>query len=223
MSTAVALQKLSPRAWAVSRDTLVHLAESLFGANSFTVPEGSGGNSGSLDRQQAEAMLLGLTAARLGPLMAQKGWKNWSRVEALAAFELMDKDGDERITLDEFTAFLASNPFFFGPLLLIERLFRAYDQNDDGKISEEELFTMLLDIEIEQGPCSEGSSSFEGPDLEALQLRARHFVNDFDAAGTAEAAGADTRKGSRDGELDFINFVHLVHRHPELVVSVSRK
>ena len=94
-------------------------------------------------------MLLGLTAARLGPLMAQKGWKNWSRVEALAAFELMDKDGDERITLDEFTAFLASNPFFFGPLLLIERLFRAYDQNDDGKISEEELFTMLLDIEIE--------------------------------------------------------------------------
>ena len=33
--------------------------------------------------------------------------------------------------------FLTSNPFFFGPLVLIERLFRAYDANNDGQISEE--------------------------------------------------------------------------------------
>ena len=41
------------------------------------------------------------------------------------------------MSVDEFCAFLTSNPFFFGPLVLIERLFRAYDANNDGKISEE--------------------------------------------------------------------------------------
>jgi hypothetical protein len=128
---------------------------------------------------------------------------------------------DGRLTSDEFVAFLTANPFFFGPLVLIERLFRAYDANGDGMICEEELFVMLLDIEIEQphhaaslpgpsGPSSSGSSSGE-PDVERLQFAARQFVQSFDAKGT----------GFRDGELSFLDFVHLVHRHPELVGSAA--
>ena len=59
----------------------------------YETQEAEGGWSGewgielieNLDRQQAEQVLLALTAARLGPLMMRKGWAAWSRVEALAA------------------------------------------------------------------------------------------------------------------------------------------
>ena len=140
--------------------------------------------------------------------------------------------------------FLTSNPFFFGPLVLIERLFRAYDANNAGQISEEvspfappplifffllllvvakpdvalfflfannarsfslqELFTMLLDMEVEKN-VEEGVE----PDVQALQLRARELTFKIDPSGT----------GLRDGHLDFLNFVHMVHCHPELVGS----
>ena len=64
---------------------------------------------------------------------------------------------------------------------------------------------MLLDMEVEKRVAEEP----EELDCEALQLRARALTMDFDKSGT----------GFRDGHLDFLNFVHMVHSHPELVGS----
>ena len=63
---------------------------------------------------------------------------------------------------------------------------------------------MLLDMEVEKN-VEVGVE----PDVHALQLRARELTFNFDPSGT----------GLRDGHLDFLNFVHMVHCHPELVGS----
>jgi hypothetical protein len=97
------LRTISPAAWAVSRHALERVVEALDLATATLAGESAaGGEAGdttsaaaggrSFNRAQGEAVLLALTAARLGPLVQMKGWAAWSRIEALSAFEVMDVD-----------------------------------------------------------------------------------------------------------------------------------
>ena len=100
------MRRMSPHAWAVSQDALRRVVGLLYDVETAGEAGSDENNNAAtappvdtLNRQQAEQVLLGLTAARLGPLSHHKGWKSWSRVEALAAFELMDQNkvGESRV------------------------------------------------------------------------------------------------------------------------------
>lgn len=51
----------------------------------------------------------------------------------------MDTDNSGTIEFSEFVTFVQYNPSFFGPLVAVERLFKAYDANKDGCLEAEEL------------------------------------------------------------------------------------
>ena len=92
------------------------------------------------------------------------GWKKWSAVESSSAFKLMDKEGSGFITFEQFCDFVAIHPLMCGPLVHMERLFCAYDTNNDGKLDESEIFNLLVEVEIEV--------SNDEPDVDDIQFKA---------------------------------------------------
>jgi Ca2+-binding EF-hand superfamily protein len=76
-------------------------------------------------------------AATAGEKKAGGAGGDKPKFDAEAAFKKLDKDGDGKISLDEFKA----NPRFKGDASKAEESFKAKDKDGDGKLSLDEFKT----------------------------------------------------------------------------------
>jgi len=150
-----------------------------------------------LTAQQGKAILERIFLARLPnpePLVVTEGWKRFAAAEVEAAFRLLDKDNSTTISWDEFIDFATRNPSLFGPLAHVERLFRAYDGDGDGIIDADELFTLLLEVEMEV--------TDEPPNVGKVHQSVSFLMDTYDK--------------DRSRKLDFLEFQAMAFHHPEL-------
>ena len=124
-----------------------------------------------------------------------EGWSRWFEIETEAAFILMDTDGSGFISIEELIIFASQHPQMFGPISHIERLFTSFDTNDDGIIDGEELFTLLLEVELEL--------SCEEPNLDEINSKTVQYMAYYDR--------------NKDQGLTLLEFIRLVFAHPELL------
>ena len=176
------------------------------------------GRTAEMTMKEAEQVLKALTLMKLGSFFdsdreidlptigptvkrAIPGWRKWAELEARAAFVLLDKDFSGTVSRQEFVEFIARNPQLFGPLCQIERLFRAYDDNADGKIDSNELLNLLVEVEVGTGKLP--------PDevLLAMQTKALKLLSKYDH--------------NKSGSLEFIEFVTAVYDDPSLLGTVT--
>ena len=101
------------------------------------------------------------------------GWSGYAKREGEAIFALMDMDDSGTVEFDEFVTFVQWNPTFFGPLVAVERLFSAYDANQDGFLEAEELLTLVLEVEME-------ALGDEMPDITKVQQIAAEMMSRYD-------------------------------------------
>ena len=176
------------------------------------------GHTAEMTVEEAEQMLKALALMKLGSFFDSRreielptvgptikraipGWRKWAEIEARAAFVLLDKDSSGTVSRQEFVEFIARNPQLFGPLCQIERLFRAYDENADGKIDLNELLNLLVEVEVGTGKLP--------PDevLAAMQSKALKLLRKYDR--------------DKSGTLEFIEFATAVYDDPSLLGTVT--
>jgi len=154
-----------------------------------------------------EAIMKARNAAFTDDHSSSLGWNKWAKTEAEAAFRLMDADHNGTITFGEFVDFFCLHPLIFGPVLHIERLFTMYDIDHNGVIDEEELYSLLLEVEIE--------ASASEPSLVQIADHARDLFYRFTHASSPREDTALQTKAPVG--LTFLDFIGLVYKTPKLL------
>lgn len=156
-----------------------------------------------LSSEQSRNILLALLQAKYkspdSSSTPTSGWLHFATIEAEAALRLLDRDGSNTVSMEEFIDFATSNPLLFGPLMHVERLFRAYDSNADGDLSPDELYDLLYEVEREV--------TDEPPIQSVIEQRALFMLQNFD------------KDSSRS--LSFTEFTTMVFSHTELFCTAT--
>jgi Ca2+-binding EF-hand superfamily protein len=161
--------------------------------DSFNVPANT-----ELDKKMTEDIFFEIQRLRMKG-QNSNGWKKWAHIEAEAAFLLMDKDESKSISREEFVIFACHHPYIFGPLTQLEKLFTSYDIDHSGHIGYDDLYTLLLEVQMEV--------STEEPNVGALNQKVTDMMFVYDKR--------------RDHKLDFMEFCDLCYRHPEILMCAS--